>query len=346
MTDVRDYAGRWLPPSMRTSHEALRWWLETLYAPCTGADLFCELRPVPTWEQNLAKNRGADPLRIWWPIGTPEQIGRLADLTLRTDQIVGRRKSHRTGHPGQIYYAVQPRRDKGGKKDDVQGFVAVYADLELRKGGVEPSHAARSLSTLPTPPSALVWSGNGMHAYWLFDRLVGRIDLERVEALVRGIAHRLQPLHSDPAVKDASRILRLPGTHNRKRGEVAVELLALHPGRRYRLWELENHFPVPSAPPVAPARLQLTALDFDAPEPVWIGQYHPSVLRHLARCRGLGATDSALDVEARRCAALWGRRDRVSEKHALSVVQWMRGRPVGQPRRRRLRPPARYTAEE
>ena len=76
--------------------------------------------------------------------------------------------------------------------------------------------------TTSLPPPLIVDSGYGIHAYWLLEETIGKNDWE-------ALANRLHELCKenelivDPAVFEASRVLRIPGTFNFK-GEEPVEV--------------------------------------------------------------------------------------------------------------------------
>src|SRR4030095_14629121 len=68
-------------------------------------------------------------------------------------------------------------------------------------------------------------SGYGIHAYWLLrEALDIRLDLPGAAELEAGILAALKQLAGvvcgDVAVCDLARIMRLPATHNTKRGEL------------------------------------------------------------------------------------------------------------------------------
>jgi len=69
-------------------------------------------------------------------------------------------------------------------------------------------------------PSLVIFSGRGLQAKWLLDGTLPRAALPRWNACQRYLIDRLAGLGSDPAAKDASRVLRLINTVNSKSGEV------------------------------------------------------------------------------------------------------------------------------
>lgn len=72
-------------------------------------------------------------------------------------------------------------------------------------------------SMLPQP-SAVVWSGRGMHIYWIHESVPARalpVWQRCQDTLIRALA----PLGADPAAKDCARVLRLVGSVNTKNNE-------------------------------------------------------------------------------------------------------------------------------
>ena len=107
-----------------------------------------------------------------------------------------------------VYYGVAPRRREGGARADVACCRCLFADFD---GGVTPETAWDIVrqSGLPHPGRSVV-SGGGCHLYW---DLIEPISVELFEQIQPRLIRRLG---SDPKPKDASRIMRLPGTINRK----------------------------------------------------------------------------------------------------------------------------------
>ena len=150
-----------------------------------------------------------------------------------------------------VYFGVGLAGSSFGHKNcatDIVAVPGVWADIDLaapwRNSKPLPQtlgDAWAILDALPFPPSLLVDSGHGIHAYWLFKELWEfETDAERLEAaavvkgwidLIRETARKMG-WEVDP-VGDLSRILRLPGTWNRKADPVEVRVLEHHEGRRY-----------------------------------------------------------------------------------------------------------------
>jgi phage/plasmid-associated DNA primase len=128
-------------------------------------------------------------------------------------------------------------------KPNIVETIGLHADLDLDKIDGTPNRevALRQIARLKYQPSAVVWSGSGVHLYWLFkEPLSTQENLDRIEAALRQLADLVA---GDLPVCEISRVMRLPGTHNTKRGEWnSVEVIELHPERRYELDDLEEWF--------------------------------------------------------------------------------------------------------
>jgi hypothetical protein len=124
-------------------------------------------------------------------------------------------------------------------KENLSEIVCLHADLDFKSIEASPKEIQRKLARFAAPPSIVVHSGNGLHAYWrLREPLLATTDnIARVEAALRRIAYLLA---GDPAVCECSRLLRLPGSHNSKRGEW-LDVRVLRARRRsYKLHKLEE----------------------------------------------------------------------------------------------------------
>ena len=130
-------------------------------------------------------------------------------------------------------------RNGGGKKEHVIEIPALWADLDFKD--IPQGEAEKRLNEFPMQPSILVGSGHGLHAYWLLKEPASSEDLSTIESLNRGLAH---VLGGDPAVCDAARVMRLPGTFNFKYDPArAVKILSIEPDRQYLLSDFEEILP-------------------------------------------------------------------------------------------------------
>jgi hypothetical protein len=102
------------------------------------------------------------------------------------------------------------------------------------------------LESFPTPPTLVVQSGRGLHAYFkLLEELVFTTDVERkaaaqiVEGLYRGFAQHAEPFEFD-STKDITRMFRAPGSHNLKdpANPIPVTVLFHDLDRQYSLEDI------------------------------------------------------------------------------------------------------------
>ncbi|MFM7167195.1 MAG: hypothetical protein ACKO3T_18300 [Planctomycetaceae bacterium] len=164
-----------------------------------------------------------------------------------------------------------------GKAEDVGALVALWADVDFQS----PAHANHNLPAdaadferlipeLPLPPSVVVDSGNGRHLYWLFrdpwvfadtgDRSRGTVFAKGWHEMVCRAASRLG--WSLENLGDITRVLRLPGTVNRKDPEHTkpVTIVTADWQRRYSLDDFEPFLPITeTSPDDAPSSTEASA---------------------------------------------------------------------------------------
>jgi hypothetical protein len=107
--------------------------------------------------------------------------------------------------------------------DHVSRLQAVWGDFDIKNEGPDAlDKLVARLQAISLPPTVLVGSGRGVHAYWQLAEATK--ELARVVAVNRSIRLRFG---ADSAV-DSGRILRVAGTLNHKTGDaLPVRLLAV-----------------------------------------------------------------------------------------------------------------------
>ena len=135
---------------------------------------------------------------------------------------------------------------------DVHWLPALFMDIDTsasastaeKKVPASPEQAVKLLQKLKTPPSAIVNSGHGIHAYWRLQEpeAVNADNLERIKNTLKSFAENIAKALGDytdidTSASEPARVLRVPGTQNRKGQPVPVELLELS-GRDYNLGTL------------------------------------------------------------------------------------------------------------
>ena len=135
------------------------------------------------------------------------------------------------------YFGINPRvKNLGehlrGSRDDVSAVIGTYTDFDIKGDAHKEKKLPETkeelmafLMSLPKIPTALVESGNGIHAYWLFDEIFyirnesDRDYAERIlkgwESFVKEEAFREYGWKFD-SVSDLPRMLRAVGTLNHK----------------------------------------------------------------------------------------------------------------------------------
>ncbi len=141
-----------------------------------------------------------------------------------------------------VYFGVATR-EGGGKKENILQIPALFTDSDFK---ILPREVIdKRLSDFPLAPSAILLTGGGYHVVWFLKEPLGKDQIEPHEAMLRRLIAFFQ---ADPAAKDASRILRVPGTQNFKYGHhPIVEILRLNPERRYELADFDLYLPRESA---------------------------------------------------------------------------------------------------
>ncbi len=111
-----------------------------------------------------------------------------------------------------VYYGTCPRKDESsGREINLRDLPGLWLDFDFKDfdaGGIE---VMEILDGFAHPPSLLVHSGGGIHAYWKFERPVP--PTRKMKGQLKGLCRHLR---GDPSATDLSRIMRLPGTWNHK----------------------------------------------------------------------------------------------------------------------------------
>ena len=127
------------------------------------------------------------------------------------------------------------------KHENAKHFKALWMDIDCGEKKAEPDENGRikgyidqatgidELQRFCTATGLrrpiLVNSGNGLHVYWLLSETIDRIHWEALASRLRELCFE-HKLIVDPAVFEASRILRIPGTFNYKTEPLLVEVMS------------------------------------------------------------------------------------------------------------------------
>lgn len=114
------------------------------------------------------------------------------------------------------FFGVNPVLADERGKDHVAEIIGLHADIDLH-GVVEEREAVlAALGRLRIKPTAVVSSGNGYHVYYRYHQPLPPEQTASHEALLKRLCRFLG---ADVAAAEVARVLRLPGSHNSKRGE-------------------------------------------------------------------------------------------------------------------------------
>jgi hypothetical protein len=127
------------------------------------------------------------------------------------ENIVGIKAHCDRYHKSNLYFGVATRDGKGGKKENIIHIPCVWCDVDFKDTPREV--AAQNLKEFPFRPSIIVKSGGGIHLYWVLKEPAEKQDITAIEDINHRIADQLGGDHN---ACDAARVLRVPGTKNRK----------------------------------------------------------------------------------------------------------------------------------
>ncbi len=194
-------------------------------ASVTGRAQHGEASPARQYLEVLFEDvRGCIDLRLIAPDGVCERIpcASISDTLERVNAAATRTQN--------VYVGIASRRtmareEGAGGKHNLAASRALWVDCDFKHDG-DRERFEELLRTFPMPASMIVFSGGGMHAYWLLDEpvdLTTEADVLRFEHTLKGLCDYLS---ADRSATDASRILRIPGTINypdaKKRAEGRV----------------------------------------------------------------------------------------------------------------------------
>ena len=154
-----------------------------------------------------------------------EQTDRIAMLVLNRDfgetiqRITSAQKAsspefqawlrYKNANGSDIYVGMNPLRQDASTrtKEDIESIRHVYLDLDHR--GTEALESVENSSAIPKPNYVLTSSPGKFQVVWKVEGM----SLEEAEGLLHAMAREFG---GDPAVTDATRVLRLPGFANKK----------------------------------------------------------------------------------------------------------------------------------
>jgi putative DNA primase/helicase len=123
-------------------------------------------------------------------------------------------------------------------KDNVAELPFLFTDIDLKDVDETTESIEKKLKLLKFAPSMIIRSGNGVHALWQLNEAVdAQSEPDRAEAALRQLS---DIVGGDLQVCEVARLMRLPGTHNTKRGDFKEVVISHQTGARYELSDLEE----------------------------------------------------------------------------------------------------------
>lgn len=169
----------------------------------TTADFFDHIHPEIGW---LCLFTLPDRRHYWF-----QDVDKMAEAALRLD-----------AEGKAVFHACASFSRKERKQEYVERVSCAWFDIDagIGKPYETPGRAYGALEEWRTkhewPVPTVALSGGGIHAYWTFERSLDLTEWQSVAANLRALAVH-EGLAIDPgSTIDAARVLRPPGTHNRK----------------------------------------------------------------------------------------------------------------------------------
>lgn len=136
-----------------------------------------------------------------------------------------------------IYFGVSQRFQKRGDADSCSLTPAAWLDFDKLDSSDPDTRKDEVLVRIKNAglpdPSVIVSSGNGIHVYWLLDQPAG----DELVPVLKGMA---KMTNADPRPAEKARIMRLPGTPNRKKEPVPCVILESDYNRKYSFDSLNS----------------------------------------------------------------------------------------------------------
>jgi len=152
-----------------------------------------------------------------------------------------------------IYFGVNPRAGRGGKKKNVHYVTSFHAEIDYGEDGHKKEsqydtydEAFEAIKSFSHQPTMIIHSGGGFHCYFVLNKPIA-VDECGVEVLENINKSLSLELGGDSGTHDIARILRIPDTFNYKEQDNPREVeIILDDGPKYKFEDLAQLFSKPA----------------------------------------------------------------------------------------------------
>lgn len=216
--------------------------------------------PITEWAQLILGDQG--PWSVFAIDGNGNRITRTATSPTELATVTRHLADRCDVWVSMATLATTPGPGRRGTTEQMAAIRSLWADIDYDGPGHArtdlPKNAAdarRLLDRFPLPPTSTVDTGGGMHAHWALTEPVPAIEAQQLLTMWGAhwtvLATQLG-WHIDP-VWDITRVMRVPGTHNRKQGGARpVVELTRTPANIYHLSDIIDCLDTPTPPAPAP----------------------------------------------------------------------------------------------
>lgn len=152
------------------------------------------------------------------------------------------------------YFGVATRTEQKGSTQFCGKITTFYADFDEYQGEKFKkmdhekkedikAQLIKELQQSSLPPSYIISSGNGIHAYWLTTSPIEALKFQlEIEAILKYLANLIPGFDGDNACTRLAQVMRLPGTWNVKdeANKMLCEIIEANPNRKYEFESLRE----------------------------------------------------------------------------------------------------------
>jgi hypothetical protein len=163
------------------------------------------------------KGQAREKLTTWWPKSHPSDLpgdsgphgSRNLYFGVHPVGSIPQRISKKSGKP-------IPQQFVRAALADVCAVNCVFAEFDIKDFDDQHDKVLASVEGLPLRPTVAIYSGGGIHCYWVFDKPITISTTEHRKRAKAIQAAWVKLVGSDDGSKDLARVLRVPGTFNHK----------------------------------------------------------------------------------------------------------------------------------